>query len=204
MIDWRSRAAERAATPTPAPFNAPLFRSLIEHLDEDRRWIVMDLGAAHTQTISLLGNFRCRLDIADLADGLETLRERDEETSLDEIAEELLPKPHGEPVDVILCWDLLNYMDRDTLRAIMGRVAARSHRGTLAHALIVYSETHMPSYPGHFVPQSDLSLLDLDARPADRAAPRYSPDDLGRCLPGYAIEKAMLLGNGMQEFLFRL
>lgn len=204
MIDWRTRAAVKVKESPSEKFNAPLFRSLIEQLEEDRRWIIMDLGAAHTQTISLFGNYRCRLEIADLTDDLDVLSNPDEDTCLDDAAEALLPRRHNEPVDVVLCWDLLNYLDRPALSAVMSRVAARSSRGTLVHALIVYSETHMPQRPGHYVPQSDLSLVDLTAHAHDRPAPRYSPDDLTRCLPDYSIERAMLLGNGMQEFLFRL
>ena len=37
-----------------------------------------------------------------------------------------------------------------------------------------------------------------------RDAPRYSPEDLSLCMQGYSIDRAMLLSNGMQEFLFRL
>jgi len=36
------------------------------------------------------------------------------------------------------------------------------------------------------------------------AAPRYSPEDLGKSMGGFLIDRARLLSNGMQEFLFRL
>ena len=205
MIDWRARSAERVPIARPGEFNAPLFRSLIEQLDEDKRWIVLDLGAAHTQTISLFSHYRCRLDIADLADGLDALCEtQDDGPPLDEIAETLLPNRQDEPIDVILCWDILNYLDLAGLAAVMSRVAARSKRGALVHALIVYSETHMSEQPGHYVPLDDLSLIDMSHHTRQRLAPRYSPDDLNRALPDFSVERAMLLGNGMQEFLFRL
>ena len=34
-------------------------------------------------------------------------------------------------------------------------------------------------------------------------APRYSPEELGDHMAGFAIDRARLLNNGMQEFLFR-
>ena len=51
------------------PLNAPLFRSLVERLQEGERAVILDLGPAQPATISLFSQFRCRLDIADIAEG---------------------------------------------------------------------------------------------------------------------------------------
>jgi len=188
----------------PVRFNAPLFRSLIDHLDTDKRCVVLDLGTAHTQTVELFSRYRCRLDIADLVDGVGWLNAETEPHGSREVAEQLLPTPHAEPADAVLCWDIFNYLERPALSALMSRVAARSRPGTLVHALIVYAETHMPERPGHFIPQEDLSLLDVSVRRHEREAPRYAPTDLTDCLHAYSLERAMLLSNGMQEMLFRV
>ena len=86
----------------------------------------------------------------------------------------------------------------------MGRIVARSRPGTLAHGLIVYSEAQMPTSPGRYAPQADMTLLDLSTCRTSRKAPRYSPEDLTLAMPDYSIERGRLLRNGMQEFLFRL
>ena len=69
-------ATARIPFEAPRTFNAPLFHSLVAGLGEDRRWVILDLGSARPQTVSLLSRFRCRLDIVDLADSLERRRER--------------------------------------------------------------------------------------------------------------------------------
>jgi hypothetical protein len=86
----------------------------------------------------------------------------------------------------------------------MSVIAARARPGALAHALIVYSERSMPECPGRYLPAEESRLINRGAAAAEIAAPRYSPDDLRRIMGTFAIERAMLLGNGMQEFLFRL
>ena len=53
-------------------------------------------------------------------------------------------------------------------------------------------------------PVDDHSLRIVANTRKMRPAPRYSPEDLGLCMPDYRLERAMLLRNGMQEFLFRL
>jgi len=138
------------------------------------------------------------------------------------LAAHLLPRRSPRPVDVVLCWDLLNYLERRPLAALMERIAKRAAKGTLVHALIVYSAPRMPATPQEWFPvfpppaqkgargtqaASGTSEVGLKAVPAgggDRPAPRYTPDDLRRCLPAYTIDRGVLLANGMQEFLFRL
>lgn len=205
MIDWSARALERpVAAPAVETFKAPLFGALIAQLEEQTRYVVLDLGPARTQTIGLLSQFRCRLDIADLAQELGGLNSHTEAAERDAAAEAMLPRRHGEATDVVLCWDLLNYLERPALSALMARIAARARPGTLVHALIVYSQTHMPARPARYIPHDNGMHLETSAAAPDTPAPRYSPDDLCRCMTGYTIDRAMLLRNGMQEFVFRL
>lgn len=204
MMEPRGAATARAEFEKPATLNAPLFRALVDKLDPERRLVVLDLGAAETKTIEFFGRFRCRMDIADIADGIERLNaDRDAET-LPGHAESLLTVRHDEAVDLVLCWDLLNYLDPAALAALTRAITGRTHTGARMHALIAYSESSMPASPGRYVPLEDGRLHDLAPPRPERPARRYTPDDLRRHLPGCEIERAMLLANGMQEFLFRL
>jgi hypothetical protein len=192
--------AEFDAPPTP---HAPLFRTLIEGVDTTRRVFVLDLGAAHAKTLELFNRFRCRIEIVDARGDIESLNGIGEARDLVGAVTALLPPPGPNALDVVLCWDLLNYLDRRALAALMTGLAARTRPGGLAHALIVYLESRMPTRPGDYVPLQDFRLQNLAQSRAERAAPRYSPEDLKLCMPGFAIDRGRLLGNGMQEFLFR-
>jgi hypothetical protein len=185
------------------PVNAPLFRRLVDSLSEERRSVVLDLGPARAETVALLTPYRCRLDIADVADGLEALDQEPDPALLRERAEALLPRPRQEPVDIVLCWDLLNYLQRPAIAALMTCISVRMRPGAFAHLLIVYSGTTMPARPSRFAPLADGRLIETATTDARRPAPRYSPEDLGKCLRGVRSESATLLRNGMQEFLFR-
>ena len=104
----------------------------------------------------------------------------------------------------MLCWDLLNYLNRPALSMLMECIAARGRRGTLAHALVVYSARKMPVRPIRFYPVDEQHLASSSAPQPERDAPRYTPEDFTLCMPRYTVERARLLRNGMQEFLFRL
>jgi hypothetical protein len=184
--------------------NAPLFHSLVDRLADGGRFVVLDLGAARTETVRLFGQYRCRLDIAELADAVDMLNAEESPRRLRELAEAALPGRRRESTDLILCWDLINYLKRPALTAVMEAIAIRSRPGSLAHALVYYSARRMPQRPSCFVPLDEQRIANVGAVQPERDAPRYSPEDLAICMPRYAVDRARLLKNGMQEFLFRL
>ncbi|HEX9853448.1 MAG TPA: hypothetical protein VGA68_10560 [Woeseiaceae bacterium] len=201
------RATARAPIELPAALNAPLFRMQVDELETSACRVVLDLGAASTPMLDLLGRSRCRVEIADLAGfgGIERLSIEAPAGALAAIAASLLPSHNPDrDIDLVFCWDLLNYLKPPAISALMSTIAARARPGTRVHALIVYSERSMPDRPGRYVPDKDLKLVNRAVPASEIAAPRYSPELLGRTMGLYAIEHARLLANGMQEFLFRL
>lgn len=200
------RATARAPIEEPPALNAPLFRSLLDRKESDRI-VVLDLGAATTPMLTLLGRFRTHVQIADLAGDRDVfdLNATVPGKALDDLAEYCLPAHCAtEPLDLAFCWDLPNYLKPEAMTAVMRAIAARSRAGTIAHALIVYSERSMPDRPRNYVPNVDGTLVNhsVPARKID--APRYSPEALGNIMAPFVIDRARLLANGMQEFLFRL
>ena len=204
-----------AASPAPGVvqdrlLRAPLFSRLVQNLGRGGRRIILDLGPARSGTVAFCNRFRCRLDIADLPRDFDSLTRVDGPVEFGRCVDALLPGAHAERADTVLCWDLLNYLERPLLAALMDRVAARARPGTLVHALNVYSAACMPRQPGtwHAVFDADAGggarLVSVSVGPVDREAPRYTPDDLRRCLPAFRLERGVMLSNGMQEFLFRL
>jgi hypothetical protein len=201
-----SQGPPAAAVGSSAPegLSAPLFHSLMQRLETGGRWIVLDLGTAHSATIRAFSRFRCRLEIVELADSLDALNGEIDARRIRQRAEALLPARRGEPTDVVLCWDLINYLNQPALTAVMECIALRCKRGAFAHGLVYYTGKSMPERPSTFVPLDDQRIVQHRTPGRDRPAPRYSSEDLARCMPRYSVERGRLLRNGMQEFLFKL
>jgi hypothetical protein len=200
----RGRPAAAAPGGPPDALSAPLFHSLMQRFAAGGRWVVFDLGAAHSATIRAFGRFRCRLEIVDLAQGLDLLNGEIDPRLMRQRAEQLLPARRPEQADIVLCWDLINYLNQPALNALMECIALRCKRGALAHGLVYYSTKAMPERPSTFVPIDDQRIQHKAASGRERPAPRYTPEDLARCMPRYSVERGRLLRNGMQEFLFKL
>ena len=187
-------------------FHAPLFHDLVAGLDATERHVVLDLGAASTAMLALLGRSRCRVEIADLAHfgGIDRLNATEPGPALAAVADSMVPNQlPGDAIDLVFCWDLPNYLTLNALSALMNAIGHRARPGALAHALIFYSERDMCEHPGRFVPTADGELMDYSATREMIAAPRYSPEDLGKSMGRFVLDRARLLSNGMQEFLFR-
>ena len=203
-MSWASR---RALPGSPAALHAPLFQGLVDGLDATRRHVVLDLGAASTEMLALLSRSRCRVEIADLAHfgGIDRLNMAEPGPAISAAAESVLPKRlANDAIDLVFCWDLPNYLTLDAVSGLMGAIGRRARVGTLAHALIFYADRDMKEHPGRFVPTAAGELIDRSAPGAAIPAPRYSPEDLRKSISGFTIDRARLLSNGMQEFLFRL
>ena len=83
-ISPRGAATARVELDAPATVNAPLLGALFRMLEDqqDRRWVILDLGAARPQMIQLMSPYRCRLDISNLGEGIETLSTEIDPTEL--------------------------------------------------------------------------------------------------------------------------
>jgi len=201
------RARTKTPPDSPAALHAPLFQNLVTNLDENERHVVLDLGAASTEMLALLGRARCRVEISDFVHygGVARLNKAEPGPELVKAAESLLPgRLPDDAVDIVFCWDLPNYLTLDALSALMNVIGDRARRGALAHALIFYSERDMQEHPGRFVPTLNGELVDSSKTGTKVTAPRYSPEALGKHSGDFVIDRARLLSNGMQEFLFRL
>ncbi|RFF28596.1 MULTISPECIES: hypothetical protein [unclassified Wenzhouxiangella] len=202
-----SDAARPLEDSGPEPIRAPLFAMAVEDFEDDRRHVVLDLGRAREGTVALFSGYRCRLDVVDLPAKLGDLPDVDEEggpEAVERWLDGLLPPTQGESVDLVLCWNLLNYLPAGVIEALGRRLAERASPQARLHALIEYRATRMPAVPASYAPVG-LELVDdpPEGDPATVAAPRYSPKELEKRLPGFTSEKTMLLGNGMQEYLYR-
>ncbi len=201
------RTSGRTPRDSPAAIHAPLFHELLARLDATERHVVLDLGGANTAMLDRLGRSPCRVEIADMAHfgGVDRLNATEPGPALAEVAESLLPPTRqDDPVDIVFCWDLPNYLALTSLSALMQAIGHRARRGALAHALICYADRDMPERPGRYIPTADDDLIDHNPASETIAAPRYSPEELGKNMGRFMIDRARLLGNGMQEFLFRL
>jgi hypothetical protein len=184
--------------------SSPLFHSLVERMDEDSRYEILDLGPATPENIAFFGRYHCRLNIADCLTDLVALHkdEEDVEAQLGERVRSMLPPHADRRFDIVLAWDVLNYLDKAVLRALIEDLSGSIDHNTQLHAY-VYPRQSMPERPSRFRIFPDGSLAITPGAPAERPSPCYLQPELEKLMPGLTVQRSVLLKNGIQEYLFR-
>jgi hypothetical protein len=187
-------------------FRAPLFERILKAEESDARQVVLDLGSPCQALIGRLAAIRpTRFEVADLVargefEELRQLGPADDTEQPD--LRRFLPPGCQEPLNLIFCWDLPNYLKLGTFASLCELFAERAAPGCQLHMLVAYSRRDMPANPAHFAVRDDGQLTQTIANNSTVAAPRYSPEALGDAVGGFRYERGVLLANGNQEFVY--
>lgn len=165
---------------------------LVEGLPASGGARVLDLGAACQENLAFFAPLCRTYAIADLHLPLPMGKE---------LWPPPLPRPGvAAPFDLILAWDLLNYLAPDELSKMAELLVALSRRGTRLFGLI-YTSAEMPTRSGRFRVAGRSTLAYGERSSVRRAAPRYREPDLLRSLRGFAVERVFLLRHGVEEYV---
>ena len=178
---------------------------VLQNLRRQERPRLLDLGPAVGANVSFLTYYRCKFFIADLFHSLRSQRDGldwDAEV-LDRTMAEQLPYQDQQRFDLILAWDLLNYLERQEMQ-VLGRHLGRLCKPSDLLFAMLSTRKRIPDRPTRF------SIVDLETLAYDnpskfgRPCPLYKEPDLGRLMSDFEVETSFLLRNGMQEYVLAL
>ena len=202
MLPHRSVFGPQAVETGPQETRCPVFASLLEAMSRKANQVILDLGPARTANLELLSRFRCKLFIEDAHELIEGFRgdAKADKAVLEHWLTQWTAGSGGEPIDVVLAWDILNYLKPEQFGCFIDHVTPLLNKGAYLYFL-AYTQKDMPALPMQFKAAGpdrlDCKSLTAETRPS----PRYSQTELKRRLPGYSVVKSVLLRNGLQEYL---
>jgi hypothetical protein len=191
--------AGAAAAAEPAVHQSLALADLLGQLHADRRLRILDLGPAVGSNVAFWSQrFACTVQVADLYPSLVEVAAGNAETT---VAAALPPTVPGQPpLDVVLAWNLLDYLDREKIHALAVQLAARCRAGALLFAM-VGTRPEIPREPGRFVIRDPRHVLYRQDPSRTRPGPRYRPRDIAGMTPGFNTDRNFLLRHGIQEYL---
>lgn len=158
---------------------------------------ILDLGPAVGGNVEFLSQLGCKLHIGDLYASRSTAVEGEELGQ--EFFEQLFPADAR--LDVVLAWDLFNYLQRKEM-AKLGALLRRNCRpGALIFALM-WTQKQIPAQPIRFRMQEGGQLIYERRTALERPGPRYAPAEISSQLKGFRVDRSFLLRHGIQEYLF--
>ena len=181
---------------------SPVLRMLSKLLAEDRKYNILDTGPALRENVDFFSQFRVRLHIDDF---YSSFRDFDFFAPVDECSPEnlfsyLLPLPKKTSFDMILLWDVLNYMKLEDCGHLFDYLGRYSHRGTLVFAML-YTRKEIPEVPTSFRIQ-DREQLHYDFNSSImKSCPGHEGPSFEKRLGRFSITNSYLLRNGFKEYL---
>jgi hypothetical protein len=204
MLGPHVQFTPKAIAPGPQETNSPLFASLLEWMGRKPHLSILDLGPARAANLEMLSRFSCKLFIEDAHELIaaftnDAIADR---TVLDGWLGQWSAGGTGS-LDVVLAWDIFNYLDPALCRSFMERLTPLLASGAHLY-LTVYSQKDMPALPMQFTLLAADRMAYRPLSHATRPSPRFNQTELIRRLRDFTVVKSVLLRNGMQEYLLKL
>jgi hypothetical protein len=209
MMSWL-RAAKREDGPrTVDPeegttvYKSLALNILSHQFREGHKYQVLDLGPPISRNIEFFTQFPCKLYIENFYDTLNSFDYFSPEDgfSYEAVFCYLMPYPKTVRFDIILAWDLFDYLEREVFRHLTLHLGRFSAKGTLLFSLIS-TNRHTPETPYRFTILDRENLLYEPTSHVLRACPRYEQKDLTTLLPNFRVCNSFYLRNGFKEYLF--
>jgi hypothetical protein len=174
---------------------------LLHLMQADRKYRILDLGPALGTNVDFWSQFLCRLTIEDFYCSYKERTSSGPDDSKERIFAELLPFNDETRFDIILAWDLFNYLNLEELEAFARHLSRQCSRGSLLFVLIS-SAAIIPAEPTIFSIVDRERMTYITRRGETRPCPRYQSRELSKLLPQFEISSSFLLRHGVREYVF--
>ena len=193
--------------PPAGHFTSQLAKVLQDHALKHGSLSVFDLSRCSGVTISTLAQYRAQVAIGDIYGEVIERHVADNSEFNRLLLEAFFTGCHLDSLralpDVVLCWDLLNYLSRDEIEYLFKELKYVMSPLTKIHALIV-TVVNQSASPGTFELFDSGEVSFFYPTRNEIVSPQYTPRSLIRYLEGYRLEHMKLLQSGFYEVCFSL
>jgi hypothetical protein len=180
-------------------------QALFQRLQDDITYQILELGPVRKGNIEFWTQFSNSIYVADLRSCLPLPPlpppPEDDEESPERDWHQLLGLPEERHFDIILAWDLPNYLDLSDLSGLIGYLSRFCRRGTILFMLI-FDNQKMREDPAVYqiVDESHLGYELGGAKM--RNCPRHHAHTLTQMMRRFRSADSFRLRNGVIEYLF--
>ena len=173
-------------------------RDLFDRLPTDKVIDILDLGPAWNANIDFFSQFRSRLYIEDLFRWMQRNGDAQSEKAA---IDSLQAYPENTHFDVILFWDLFDYLSSHQAEALIKHLRPHCKKGTL---LFFVSSTlnDIPKQPASFRILDAEHLLYETTTTETIEGKGHRQATVHRMLPGFNMVRAFRMSNGVEENLY--
>ncbi|MDH5692370.1 MAG: methyltransferase domain-containing protein [Gammaproteobacteria bacterium] len=180
-------------------YNFLALNVLFSQLNTDRKYTILDMGPASGANINFFSHYHCKIFIEDF------YRVRVENTSKkDNPSSASLLQDYGDGTkfDIILFWDLFDYVEPDDLKDLIRHLSKYCTKGSMLF-FVTSGMEFIPNQPASFKIIDKNNLVYENHAPTTRKSHGYRQSVYRQLLPGFSLYRGFRMSSGMEENLFK-
>ena len=203
----RKNEPDARLSSAPAPAGDPVFATKALHkfltcLTSRESPVLIDLGPVVGSNVTFFGErLGCKIFVEDIFAGLDRHSRDGTLDKLPEFLKHRFPQPSGS-VDGILCWDLIDYLDRPAARELASELTRVLRPAGVLLGFFGTAQPREARYTKFII----VDAVNLKHRPYPSARGRQAillNRDIIRLFSGLRVSDSFLLQNNLREILFR-
>ena len=206
-MSWSARSrdpagpTDNASESVPTEHHSPGLEVALETVSDRESVRVLDLGPAVAANFEYLSEI-CRhiryVDLLGRGGPISEFGETDGQ-ELRRLARRMLPSDWG-VFDLVIAWDLINYLDDSRVEAVVERLRALCRDGAILFAMIA-TTGEVPAAPPTYTIVDRSAVMCEGETVAVVECPRRPPAAVERLLSGFSVERSFILRHGIQEYV---
>jgi len=162
---------------------------------------VLELGPARSANIEFWSHYGSRIFIADLRSSLPLPYLAEDQQFPESEWDRILGLPKGGIFDVILAWDLLNYLEISSVSSLIHFLKQHCHPGAVLFTLI-FDQKQMPEKITVYRISDESHLIYECSGSEMKSCPRHQPRAIESVMSHFRTSNSFRLRNGIVEYLF--
>lgn len=180
---------------------SPGITAIYNELKNSTRNSVLDLGSASSASFQFFSRLSCHIHFESMDDFFEECGDAwiSDDALRAGLDEYLSVFPPSKKFDVILAWDIFNYLDGETLQWLIERLNSHCRPNTLLHT-IKYVGRNLPAVPRHFqILDQYQTRMHCTGVLCSRPFPLLDTAKLLKSLRSYTMEYTYMQQEGMVQ-----
>ena len=184
--------------------NSPILFELLNSLPQENYYEILDVLPARQAIVDSFSDFHCKLFLPGCMNELYamTVDQYDTENKIHRalVKQFGFYKKQRASLNVILLWDLPNYLDKQVMTGLVEYLSEHVHEQVKLH-FYIHTKQQMPSSPGVYsvLPGGKVCLENSDDTTIK--CPRYYKESLQTLFQPFKVKRSMQLSSGLQEYI---
>lgn len=185
-------------------YRSPGLQLIFERINKRKKVNILDLGQPLASNVEFLSSYQCRLYIGDWLQSLPLDGEHwAEHPAFSPLFSELLPFNSQEQFDVILGWDIVNYLSEENIRRFSRFIAVHMRPDALCFFSLA-TQKDMAAQPAKYRIMAEDTLHCEQHDGEFCSSPRFTQSRLLELMPEFQPYRSFLLQSGRQEQILRI